>query len=214
MSKHTFKISLLGDKNVGKTSIVTAYTKDEFNFETLATIGIDTSIKKKTFDNVEYTFKIFDTVGQEKFNSISTTTIQMAVGFFMVFAINHRKSYERIVHWISYIEEYVNLKEKVIFIIGNKSDVKPEEREVTKEEAEVFAKSKNAKYFENSALNRNGINESFEEMFKDVYEMSKKNNNWNSNIILDKTNKKKKNVFVFKIVKYILFTFNFQFILL
>ena len=197
MSKHTFKISLLGDKNVGKTSIVTAYTKDEFSFTTLATVGIDSSIKKKTFDNEEYKFKIFDTVGQEKFNSISTTTIQMAVGFFMVFAVNHRISYERIVHWITYIEEYVNLKEKVLFIIGNKSDVKPEEREVTKEEAEVFAKSKNAKYYETSALTRNGINEAFEEMFKDVYEMSKKNNNWNSNIILDKTNKKKKKCLCF-----------------
>ena len=183
---------MLGDKNVGKTSIVTAYTQNEFSLTTLSTIGIDTSITKKIFDNVEYTFKIFDTVGQEKFNSISTTTIQMAVGFFMVFAVNNRESYERLVNWINYIEDYVNLEEKVLFIIGNKTDVKPEERKVTKEEAEEIAKSKNAKYFETSALTRKGINEAFEEMFKDVYEMSKQNKNRNSNIVLDKKNVSKK----------------------
>ena len=192
MSKYTFKISLLGDKNVGKTSIVTAYTQNEFSLTTLSTIGIDTSITKKIFDNVEYTFKIFDTVGQEKFNSISTTTIQMAVGFFMVFAVNNKESYERLVNWINYFEDYVNLEEKVLFIIGNKTDVKPEERKVTKEEAEEIAKSKNAKYFETSALTRKGINEAFEEMFKDVYEMCKQNKNRNSNIVLDKKNVSKK----------------------
>ena len=192
MSKNVFKVSLLGDKNVGKTSIVTAYTRDEFSFETLATAGIDESSKKKTFDNVEYTFKIFDTAGQERYNSISTTTIQMAVGFFMVFAVNNRESYERLVNWINYIEDYVNLEEKVLFIIGNKTDVKPEEREVTKEEAKEIAKSKNAKYFETSALTRKGINEAFEEMFKDVYEMCKQNKNRNSNIVLDKKNVSKK----------------------
>ena len=185
MSKNILKISLLGDKNVGKTSIVTAYTKNEFSYETLATTGIDTSFIKKTFDNVEYTIKIFDTVGQERYNSISTTTIQMAHGFFMVFALDNRKSYERIVHWINYISDYVNLQEKILYIIGNKSDVKPEERVVTKEEAEEFSKNKNAKYFETSALTRNGINDAFEEMFKDAY---KKRNNMNSNIIIDGKN--------------------------
>ena len=201
MSKNTFKISLLGDKTVGKTSIVTAYTTNEFNFTTLATIGIDTSITKKTFDKVECTFKIFDTAGQEKYNSISTTTIQMADGFFMVFAVNNRESYERLVNWINYIEEYVNLEEKVLFIIGNKIDIKPEEREVTKEEPEEFAKSKNAKYFETSALARSGINEAFEEMFKDVYEIRKnnQNNSSNSSFRLDKdnVNKKKKKCLCF-----------------
>ena len=70
------------------------------------------------------------------------------MGFLKVFAFNNRQSYERLVNWINYIEEYVNLEEKVLFIIGNKIDIKPEEREVAKEEAEEIAKSKNAKYFE------------------------------------------------------------------
>ena len=205
---NSFKISILGERNVGKTSIVTAYTKNEFSFQTLETTGIETCYKKKTFDEVEYTFKIFDTAGQERYNSISSTTIQMADGFFMVFAVDNRKSFERIVTWIKYIEDYVNLEEKVIFIIGNKSDVKQEEREITKEEAENLAKGYQAKYLETSAYTREGINDAFEKMFTDIYEMKKpsnnknNNDNKNSNIVIDrdsyiKENKKKKKCLCF-----------------
>jgi len=179
MSKKSFNISLLGEGAVGKTSIVTAYTKNDFNFETLETTGIDFSYKKKTFDKKEYKFKIYDTAGQERYNSISATTIQIADGFLMVFAVNERKSFEKIVKWINFINDHVNLEEKVLFLIGNKCDLDPEEIEVKKEEAEKLAKSFNAKYFETSAKTRKGINEAFEDIFKDVYEMYKKNENNN-----------------------------------
>ena len=212
MSKKTFKISLLGEGKVGKTSILTAYIKNEFCFEALCTVGIEENFKKKTFDNVEYKFKIFDTAGQERYNSIATSTLQIADGFFMVFAVDEKKSYEKIITWIDSIKDCVNLEEKVLFIIGNKCDVDSEERKVGKEEAEKFAKSYNAKYFETSAYTLEGINDAFEDMFKDVYEMYKKNKNdnnnnniRNSNIILNKKNidnvnnidKKKKKCFFF-----------------
>ena len=191
MSKKIFKISLLGEKDVGKTSMLATYMNKEFNLQSLSTIGIVENFIKKTFDKVEYKFKIFDTAGQERYNSIATSTIQIADGFFMVFAVNHKGSYEKIVTWINSIKEYVNLKEKVLFIIGNKCDVNSEERVVGKDEAENFAKGYNAKYLETSAFTRKGIDDAFENMFKDVYEMYKKNkndNNRNSNIVLDNNN--------------------------
>ena len=191
MSKKIFKISLLGEKDVGKTSMLATYMNKEFNLQSLSTIGIVENFIKKTFDKVEYKFKIFDTAGQERYNSIATSTIQIADGFFMVFAVNHKGSYEKVVTWINSIKEYVNLKEKVLFIIGNKCDVNSEERVVGKDEAENFAKGYNAKYLETSAFTRKGIDDAFENMFKDVYEMYKKNkndNNRNSNIVLDNNN--------------------------
>ncbi len=191
MSKKIFRISLLGEGQVGKTSMLTAYTKNEFSFDALSTIGIVEDFIKKTFDKMEYKFKIFDTAGQERYNSIATSTIQIADGFFMVFAVNNKESYKKIVKWIDSIKEYVNLEEKVLFIIGNKCDANSEERVVGKEEAEKFAKGYNAKYYETSAYTREGINGAFEDMFKDVYEMYKKNkndNNRNSNIVLDNNN--------------------------
>ena len=199
MKKTTgFKISILGESTVGKTSIVNAYSKNQFSYNTVLTTGIVSFMKQKQFDNKEYKFKIFDTAGQERYKSLSNTTIQIADGFLMVFAVDNKNSFNKIVDWINFIEDNVNLEEKVLYLIGNKIDVKTEVRQVTKEEAEEFANSKNAKYFETSALKNEGINEAFEEIFKDIYQMHKLINNRNSNFNLDvkninnQNNKKKK----------------------
>ena len=199
MKKNTgFKISLLGESTVGKTSIVNAYSKNQFSYNTVQTTGIVSFMKKKQFDNKEYKFKIFDTAGQERYKSLSNTTIQIADGFFMVFAVDNRDSFIKIIDWIKFIDDHTNLDEKVLYLIGNKIDVELEERMVKKEEAEEFAKSKNAKYFETSALKNEGIKEAFEEIFKDIYEMYKQGKTRNSNFNLDvkninnENNKKKK----------------------
>ena len=189
MKKTTgFKISILGESTVGKTSIVNAYSKNQFSYNTVLTTGIVSFMKQKQFDNKEYKFKIFDTAGQERYKSLSNTTIQIADGFLMVFAVDNKNSFNKIVDWINFIEDNVNLEEKVLYLIGNKIDVKTEVRQVTKEEAEEFANSKNAKYFETSALKNEGINEAFEEIFKDIYQMHKQINNRNSNFNLDVKN--------------------------
>ena len=103
----------------------------------------------------------------------------------MVFAVNNKESFNKIVDWIEFIDNHVTIGEKVLYLIGNKIDVNPKERMVTKEEAEEFAKSKNVKYLETSALKNEGINEAFEKIFKDVYEIYKQGNNKNSNFNLD-----------------------------
>ena len=186
MKKKQFNISLLGEEDVGKSCILNFYIKHEFNFSTLMNIGIDFYIKKNFFDNSEYKFKIFDTAGQERYLSISYTTIQISDGLFMVFEVNVKRSFKKAINRINFIENNYNLEEKVLYLIGNKIDRNPEEIEVTKEEAEIFAKNKNIKYFETSALTGKGINEAFEEMFKEVYEIYKKNNKKNDNIYFEK----------------------------
>ena len=142
---------------------------------------------KKTFDNLEYKFKIFDTPGQERFKSFSNSTIQIADGYFIVFSVDNKRSFIEAIDWIEYIDDHVNLEEKALYLVGNKIDI---ERQVTKEEVEVeiISKRKNIKYFETSEDSKTGINEAFEEMFKDVYEMNKinKKKERNFNFELDK----------------------------
>jgi len=183
---------VLGDRNVGKTSIIDLYTKDDFRYDTYQTYGIDFFYKKKTFDNLEYKFKILDTPGSSYYSSLTSTAIQISNGYFMVFAVDDIRSFKKAIYWINFIEDHINLEEKVLYWLGNKIDEELENRQVTKEEAELFAKSKNFKYFETSARTKIGINEAFEEMFKDVYEMYKKNNEKNTNDHLEKNKKNNK----------------------
>ena len=196
--KRKFNINLLGESCVGKTCLINTYRKYEFHFNTVATFGFDLCIIKKTFDKLLYTFKIFDNGGSIRF---ANWTIQVGNGYFLIFAVNNRQSFEKAIKWIDYIGEYINLEEKVFYLIGNKID--EEEREVTKEEAEEFARKNNFKYFETSALTKEGVNEAFEEMFNDVYLKSKMNNETetNNNFKIYKIKNKKKANYLSEIFK-------------
>ena len=192
---HIFNISLLGESEVGKTSIL-KYYEDKIFENVISTIGIDISMKKVKFpdDEKEYKFKIFDTAGQERFKSISYSTIQLADGFLMVFAVNNRKSFQKINEWFTNISEHVDLKEKVIFIVGNKIDLV---RQVQKEEGEEFANKMGIKYKETSAKTGEGTEEVFQDIYNDIYERYKKqkHNNNDKRIKLDSKNHNKNNFF-------------------
>ena len=131
-----FNVCLLGEGHVGKTCIVTKYTKNIFDDNTLMTVGVDNCMDSVTFDGNEYKIKIFDTAGQERYRSVSTNLISLSDGFFVVYAVDDRKSFECIDKWINSIEEKCNLKNKVLILVGNKNDLV--KREVTKEEATQF----------------------------------------------------------------------------
>ena len=186
-----FNISLLGESQVGKTSIVSTLKGIEFDENKLPTIGLDTFIDSYIIEGNEYKFKIFDTNGQERYNSISDTTVKLADGFLVVFSVLDKKSFTKIKKWLEIIEDSVNLKSKVVFIVGNKIDSK--ERQITKEEAEDFAVQKKLKYFETSAKTGAGIKKAFIEIYNDIYNLNKIGDKpINKNIILENNGQKSK----------------------
>ena len=186
-----FNISLLGESQVGKTSIVSTLKGIEFDENKLPTIGLDTFVDSHIIEGNEYKFKIFDTNGQERYNSISDTTVKLADGFLVVFSVLDKKSFTKIKKWLEIIEDSVNLKSKVVFIVGNKIDSK--ERQITKEEAEDFAAQKKMKYFETSAKTGAGIKEVFLEIYNDIYNLNKIGDKpINNNIIIKKDSQKSK----------------------
>ena len=184
MIKRTkFNVSLLGDATVGKTCLVNSLKGLGFDENQIATIGVDDVIDEAKFDNKTYKFKIFDTAGQERYTSISTNTIQLADGFFLVFAVDNKNSFERITFWMQNIEEKVQINHKVIIIIGNKIDVQGDKRVVSNEEALQFAKKYKLKYLETSAKTGFRVKEAFKTLYEDIYELNKKLDN-NDNIKL------------------------------
>ena len=196
MIKRTkFNVSLLGDTSVGKTCLVNSLKGLGFDENQIATIGVDDVIDEAKFDNKMYKFKIFDTAGQERYTSISTNTIQLADGFFLVFAVDNKNSFDRITFWMQNIEEKVEINHKVIIIIGNKIDVQGDKRVVSNEEALQFAKKYKLKYLETSAKTGFRVKEAFKTLYQDIYELNKKLDK-NDNIKLseedNKNNKKVK----------------------
>ena len=199
-----FNLSILGETQVGKTCILSVYKGVKFNEKNLSTIGMDTFIDLVNIEGQEYKFKIFDTNGQERYNSISSSTIKFADGFLVVFSVDKKSSFEKIVNWIKVIENSVDIREKAVILVGNKID-KPE-REVSNEEALSFAKRKKLKYYETSAKTGFNIKEVFNEIYKDIYllnidngsilekDIDEEKNHRIENIQIKKSDFKKKNV--------------------
>ena len=192
-----FNISLLGDTQVGKSSMVEVLTGNPFQETRVSTIGIENVLQSAVFDGKKYLFKIFDTAGQERFESISSQTIKIADGFLLVFSVDKKVTFERIEKWIESIKSNVDITKKVLILCGNKIDI--EEREVSNEEAMKYASEKNIKYFETSAKTGFGIKEVFEQLYSDIYELNKSleksSSNEKTGEALDekKLNKKPKN---------------------
>jgi GTPase KRas protein len=95
-------------------------------------------------------FKILDTAGEEDYQNMLDQWIVSANGFLLMFAINDEETFEALKEKVKRIQK--NDADKLpIILVGNKCDLQAE-RKVTKEQAEEFAKTINAKYFETSAL--------------------------------------------------------------
>ena len=194
IKRKKFNISLLGESEVGKTRITNCYLGKEIEEINLSTIGIESYLDVAKFDGEEYKFKIYDTAGQERYRSISKSTIKITDGFLLVFSVANKQSFTLLDYWFNSIKEEIDIKKKVIFLVGNKIDL--ENREVSNEEAVNYAKMKDILYFETSARTGFGVKEVFQQLYQDIYTLFKNNkNNNNDNIELDNKKDKKKGKF-------------------
>ena len=176
--ENTIKIIILGSSSVGKTCILQKGFENEFNQNSLSTIGIDFKTKYFKFDEEKVKVNYIDTAGQEKFKAISLNYLKGSDGAVLVFDITKKKTFELIGNWLDDIRE--NNKMNVAkLLVGNKADLE-NEREVTKQEAEKLAEMLQCKYYETSAKTGANINEALDEIAKVTYTIWKTNENRHS----------------------------------
>ena len=157
----TFKILLLGNQEVGKTSFIIRFTEDKFNESLLSTIGVDIKNKEIKRKDKNILLKIFDTAGEERFKSISKNYFASADGVLLLYDISNENSFKSIKEWVENIKENVNLSEIGLIIVGNKCDIPEEEKVVNNLMIKDLEKSLNVKIIEASAKSNINVTESF-----------------------------------------------------
>ncbi len=183
----------LGDGQVGKTSLILRYTNDYFGNNYIATIGFDYKFKNEKLKNgEEITVKIFDTAGQEKYRSLAANFLKKADGIILVYDIKYKISFENLNKWLKDINE--NAKGLPIVLIGNKTDLE-ENREVSKEEGNEFAKKINEEieFYEASCKTGENIKEAIRFLVEKIYKKYQGKNMAEESIIIKKENKNKNN---------------------
>ena len=166
-ANYILKILTLGDTTVGKSSIVLRYAEDKFNENNaLATIGIDFKIKQIYRGGELIKVSIYDTAGQERFQNIIKHYYRGANGVLLTYDITNRSSFEKLAFWLQDLKDNSdNIEDLYICLIGNKIDSE-DKREVTTEEANIYAKNNNMPYFEVSAKTGQGIKRLFDDAIK------------------------------------------------
>jgi len=191
------KIGIYGESTVGKTHFSRTYTNGVNPELTLPTVGIDSFYIDKILSNgKKYKIIIYDTAGQERYRSLSLTSVRRCDGIILMYDITKKNTFESIKDWYNSIHEVI--EDINLILIGNKCDLE-DKREVSEEEGLKEAQNYKVSYFETSAKKGINVEKSVDELIdkiiakKEEKLKNKKNEEEDNKIQLDVRTSIKKN---------------------
>lgn len=158
-----YKILILGNSSVGKTSFLIRFCDDKFGSDTLTTVGVDYKKKFIKKNGQKIKLHICDTAGQERFRAIAKNLYKNADGIILMYDISNKKSFKDIKDWIISIKDNIDFNKIGLVIVGNKIDLK-NEREIDEEMRQDLEKKENIKVLEASAKDNINVNDVFIEL--------------------------------------------------
>ena len=165
-----YKLLVLGESSVGKTSLLMRYAEDKFE-STVQTIGVDFKNKYIMFNNKRIQLELWDTAGQERFKGIAKNYFHAANGVILVFDITNKDSFNKLKYWIDEGKTNVGQDTEII-IAENKVDLE-DERKVNKDSINEFGKKMGLEILETSAKTGQGVDEIFQRLVSRLYSNKK-----------------------------------------
>jgi len=164
---YLFKIVLIGDSGVGKSNLLSRFTRNEFNLESKSTIGVEFATRSIQIGGKTIKAQIWDTAGQERYRAITSAYYRGAVGALLVYDIAKHITYENIERWLKELRDHAD-SNIVIMTVGNKSDLR-HLRAVPTEEAKGFAEKHGLSFIETSALDSTNVELAFRNILEEIY---------------------------------------------
>ena len=159
--KISFKIILIGDSSVGKTSLLLRYCDGTFDADSISTIGIDRKCKYLKRDDKYIELNIWDTAGQERFKSIAKNSFKGADGILLIYDLTNKKTYFSVKKWMDDIKESTDINKIGFIVVANKCDAEKEEIEVDEDMEKKLIETHDIKVMKTSAKNNINVDETF-----------------------------------------------------
>ncbi|PWA78030.1 Ran GTPase [Artemisia annua] len=169
---YLFKLVLIGDSGVGKSNLLSRFTRNEFNLETKSTIGVEFATRSLDVDNKVIKAQIWDTAGQERYRAITSAYYRGAVGALLVYDVTRRATFENIGRWLKELKDHTD-PNIVVMLIGNKSDLR-HLLAVSTEEGKTLAEAESLYFMETSALEATNVESAFSEVITQIYKIVSK----------------------------------------
>ncbi|XP_019734188.1 ras-related protein Rab-25b [Hippocampus comes] len=162
-----FKVVLIGESSVGKSNLLSRFTKNEFSHDSRTTIGVEFSTRTVQLNGFTIKAQIWDTAGLERYRAITSAYYRGAVGALLVYDITKHLTYESVERWLKELFEHAD-PHIVVMLVGNKSDLESE-RSVPMEEAKDFAEKRGLLFLETSALSSTNVEAAFNTVLTEIH---------------------------------------------
>lgn len=161
---HLFKLLIIGDSGVGKSSLLVRFADNTFSGNYITTIGVDFKIRTIEVRGERVKLQIWDTAGQERFRTITSTYYRGTHGVIVVYDVTSGDSFANVKRWLHEIDQNCDVVNRIL--VGNKND-DPDRKVVLTEDARRFSNQMNIQLFETSAKENLNV----EEMFRAITEL-------------------------------------------
>ena len=179
----TIRVVLIGDSQVGKTSLIHKFVRNSFEKQQKSTVGAVFHTYEQDIQGQKVIMQIWDTAGQEKYRSLGPIYYRNASAGIAVFDITNQDSLKGLQQWIEEFKK--NTEEPLVYIVGNKIDLE-NENSIKRTDVENFALKNNAIPFFTSAKNDLNVAELFKSVFDELITKGKF-----SHVIQSRVNSKK-----------------------
>lgn len=165
---YQFRLILLGDSTVGKSSILRQFKEGTHFPDISLTVGVDFHAKLVHVCGHPIKLQLWDTAGQDRFRAIVRAYYRNAVGGLLVFDICNRESFANLGTWLEDAQRNAEPHKPVFLLVGNKTD-QAKYREVARDEAVLFASQHGMDYCETSAKNGSNVEEVFHKLAEKIF---------------------------------------------
>lgn len=168
---YSFKILLIGDSGVGKSSILLSFISNSLHHDLSPTIGVDFKMKLLSVGGKRLKLTIWDTAGQERFGTVISSYYRGAHGIILVYDVTRRETFTNLLNiWAKEVELYSSNPECIKILVGNKVD-KDKERAVTRDEGIALAQEHKCLFLECSAKTRENVQQCFKDLVLKILEV-------------------------------------------
>ncbi|KAJ8890448.1 hypothetical protein PR048_009957 [Dryococelus australis] len=164
---YLFKVVMIGDSGVGKSNLLSHFTRNDVNLELKSTIGVEFATRSIQVDGKTIKAQIWDTAGQERYRAVTSAYYHGAVGALLVYDIAKPLTYENVERWLRELRDHAD-QNIVIMLVGNKSDLR-HLRTVRTDEARALAKHNGLSFIETSALYSTNVETAFQSVLTEIY---------------------------------------------